>query len=264
MKNLIICLLLLLAVKVSGQTVDTFEVRFALRETTINKKSAVYLDKLISKNKLAPGQKIMLLGYADFRGTAAHNDSVSADRATAIQQYLISKGFSKGDFTLCLGKGKIDRPGMTSLSGYAPDRKVQIIAPGGTTKMNINELKVNETVTLKSIFFEGGLPDIAQSSMPELENLLNFLQQNTRVTIQIEGHVCCKGISTVNEGPYSDDNKLSELRAKAICNYLSAKGINKNRMKYVGYGTSKPKVYPAKTTDEQQQNRRVEIRILSK
>lgn len=263
MKNILICLLLLPAVQSYCQGADTFDVHFALRETSLTKTNADYLDKLIKQSKIKPGQPLMLLGYADYRGTPAHNDTVSTERANSVQAYLVAKGFDKNDITQCLGKGQIARPGMTGKEGYAPDRKVQIITQG-TTKMNIKELKVNETVNLKNIFFEGGLPDIAQSSMPELENLLNFLNQNKKVTIQIEGHVCCKGINTVNEGPYTNDQQLSELRAKAIYDYLAAKGISKQRMKYVGYGTTKPLIYPATTEDQQAQNRRVEIRILSK
>ena len=263
MKNILICLLLLPAIQGYCQATDSFAVHFALRETTLSKANNDYLDNLLKKNKIKPGQKLMLLGYADYRGTPEHNDTVSTERANNVKAYLVSKGFGQDDITECVGKGQIQRPGMTGKAGYAPDRKVLIVIQG-TTKMNIKELKVNETINLKNIFFEGGLPDIAQSSMPELENLLNFLNQNKKVTIQIEGHVCCKGINTVNEGPYSNDQQLSELRAKAIYDYLAAKGISKERMKYVGYGTSKPLVYPATTEDQQAKNRRVEVRILSK
>lgn len=263
MKNILICLLLLPAFQSYSQGADTFAVHYALRETTLNKTNLAYLDRLISQNKIKPGQKLMLLGYADYRGTAAHNDTVSTERANNVQAYLIEKGFDKNDIAQCLGKGKIERPGMTGKEGYAPDRKVLIVTQS-TTKMDIKELKVNETVNLKNIFFEGGLPDIEPSSMAELENLLNLLNQNKKVIIQIEGHVCCKGITTANEGPYTNDQQLSELRAKAIYDYLAAKGISKQRMKYVGYGTSKPLVYPATTEEQQAQNRRVEIRILSK
>jgi outer membrane protein OmpA-like peptidoglycan-associated protein len=140
---------------------------------------------------------------------------------------------------------------------------VLIIVQCDGTKIDIDKLEVNETVTLKNIFFEGNLPDILQSSMPELQNLFNFMNEHKKVTIQIEGHACCKGMETGKDIAISDE-KLSEMRAKAIYDYLGAKGINKKRMKYVGYGTARPLVYPANTEDEQQQNRRVEIRILSK
>lgn len=261
MKKILTCLLFAVTTGAYCQKADTFVVHFALRETTINKTIAGQLDKFISRKKLQPGQKITILGFADYRGTAEHNDTVSTERAINVQEYLAGKGLNKADMTTS-GKGKIDRQ-MTGKSGYAPDRKVLIIT-SAVTKMDVKNLKVNETVTLKNIFFEGGLPDILPSSMAELENLRNFLLQNKGVTIQIEGHVCCKGISTSNDGPYSDDRQLSELRAQSIYDYLAAQGIDKKRMKYVGYGTTKPAVYPARTEEQQQQNRRVEIRILSK
>ena len=261
MKNALLLCFLCCATLSYGQRTDSFAVHFALKETTVNTQSAAYINKLISKKSIQPGQKLMLLGYADYRGTAEHNDSVSTERAMNVQDYLVSKGFNKNDITYA-GKGKIDRPTMTAKGGYAPDRKVLII-PAATTHLD-NNIAVNETVALKNIFFEGGLPDILPASMPELQNLVDFLNTNKTMHIQVEGHVCCKGMSTSNTGPYSNDDDLSKLRAKAVYDYLTAKGIAKNRMKYVGFGTTHPKVYPATTEDEQQSNRRVEIRVLSK
>lgn len=263
MKISVLFILTLFAFSCYGQEADTFMLHYALRETTLNKTNRAVLNKLIYGKKITPGMKFTILGFADYRGTGPHNDTVSSERAMNVLAYLVSKGFDKKDITDCVGKGKIERPGMTGINGNAPDRKVLIITPHAT-HIDINTLEVNETVTLKNIQFEGGLPDIEQSSMPELENLLNFMTRNKKVNIQIEGHVCCKGIKTVSEGPYSDDMQLSALRAKAIFDYLAAKGISKTRMKYVGYGTSRPLVYPAVTEDDQTKNRRVEIRILSK
>ena len=261
MKNLLLLCLLFCATYGYSQRTDTFTVHFALKETTVSTTSAAAINKLISKKKIKPGQPLLVLGYADYRGTTEHNDSVSTDRAMSVQDYLVSKGFSKSDIQTA-GKGKIDRA-MTAKGGYAPDRKVLIITQT-TTDLDINKVAVNETVTLKNIFFEGGLPDILPASMPELQNLIEFLNTNKSVHIQIEGHVCCKGMTTSNTGPYSNDIDLSKLRAKAVYTYLAAKGIAKDRMKFEGFGTTRPKVYPANTEDDQQANRRVEIRILSK
>lgn len=263
MKHFIVCGFLLCCTQFGfSQGLDTFEVRFALKETTVNQTAAAYLDNLVKK-KIKPGQKITILGYADYRGTPEHNDTVSAERATSVQAYLVEKGVSKDDIVAYAGKGQIPRSGMTGKYGYAPDRKALIIVQRNETKMDINKLEVNATVTLNHILFEGNLPDILPSSMPELENLLNFLNTNTKVTIQIEGHSCCKGME-LGPDDHVNDQKLSELRAKAIYSYLAAKGISKGRMKYAGYGTTRPLIYPANTEDEQGRNRRVEIRILSK
>jgi len=262
MKNALLLCFLCCATLSYGQHTDSFAVHFALKETKVGKEAAASINKLIRRKSIQPGQKLMLLGYADYRGTAEHNDSVSTERAMNVQDYLVSKGFSKSDIT-SMGKGKIDRPEMTAKGGYAPDRKVLIITQS-TTDLDINKVAVNETVTLNNIFFEGGLPDILPASMPELQNLIEFLNTNKSVHIQIEGHVCCKGMTTSNTGPYSNDIDLSKLRAKAVYTYLAAKGIAKDRMKFEGFGTTRPKVYPANTEDDQQANRRVEIRILSK
>ncbi len=262
MKQIIIACLLGLSLSGYAQSIDTFTVHFALKETTVNPVAAGYLDKIAAKD-IKPGQKITILGYADYRGTPEHNDTVSTERATNVQAYLVGKGINKDDIVAYAGKGQIARPGMTGKYGNAPDRKVLIIVQGNQTKMDIDKLKVNETVNLKNIFFEGNLPDIMQSSMPELQNLFNFMNEHSKVTISIEGHACCKGMETGKDIAITDQ-KLSEMRAKAIFDYLTAKGIDKKRMKYIGYGTTKPLIYPANTEDEQQQNRRVEIRILSK
>ncbi|MCD6013003.1 MAG: OmpA family protein [Flavipsychrobacter sp.] len=262
MKYFLAFCLFVFATNSYAQTPDTFEVRFALRETTVNPTAATYLDNLVKK-VLTPGKKIAMFGYADYRGTAGHNDSVATERVMNVQAYLLAKGVVKEDIVICEAKGKIERPGMTGEQGYAPDRKVLIIVQGTGTKLDIEKVQVNETVTLKNIFFEGNLPDIMLSSMPELQNLFNFMNEHKKVTIRIEGHACCKGMETGKDIAITDQ-KLSEMRAKAIYDYLAAKGISKNRMKYAGYGTTQPLVYPANTEDEQQQNRRVEIRILSK
>jgi outer membrane protein OmpA-like peptidoglycan-associated protein len=246
-----------------SQQADTMSVYFGLKETTVNSKAAALLDKFAA-GKIKPGQKISIYGFADYRGTNEHNDSVSTDRAMSVQQYLIGKGVSKEDIMACAGRGKIERPGMTGKYGNAPDRKVIIIINKATTDLDIDKMQVNGTIALKNILFEGGLPDILPSSMPELENLYNFLNEHQKLTISIEGHVCCKGITTASDGPYIDDNGLSKLRAKAVYDYLVSKGIASYRMKYAGYGTTRPAVYPARTGEEQEQNRRVEIRVLTK
>ena len=51
-------------------------------------------------------------------------------------------------------------------------------------------------------------------------------------TIRIEGHICCTN-PTDTMNAYSN---LSFLRAQAVYNYLVSKGIEKNRLKYIGLG----------------------------
>lgn len=100
--------------------------------------------------------------------------------------------------------------------------------------------------------------------MPVLQKLLTALNENTKLRIEIQGHVCC----TLNGADGMDldtrEMKLSENRAKAIYDYLVGKGISRNRLSYKGFGRTKPKVEIETNSEQEQLNRRVEIMIIEK
>ena len=62
----------------------------------------------------------------------------------------------------------------------------------------------------------------------------------------------------------NDVERLSSRRAKAIYDYLVSKGINRDRLKYIGLGNANPVVKEENTEADKELNRRVEVRILSK
>ena len=74
--------------------------------------------------------------------------------------------------------------------------------------------------------------------------------------IEISGHTDDKGSDTYNQ-------KLSENRAKSVVDYLTEKGIKKERLEFKGYGESQP-ISSNETEEGQQLNRRIEFKILSK
>lgn len=247
-----------------SQRSDTLSVHFDLNDARLNKRASGFIDKLIFNDVLIPGQKLILLGFADYLGSNGHNDSLSKARAKNVQDYLIDAGFDKKDITLCIGKGKIERTPVGK-NGFGRDRKVQIIIdrnsppPSKPAVLDIANAKVNQTIALKNIFFVGGQPIILESSLPELDNLVKTLADNKTIKIQIEGHICCAGPV---EGV--DDNDLSVFRAKAVYDYLISKGIDAHRLTYVGLGNRNPVSKEENTEEEREKNRRVEIRILSK
>jgi outer membrane protein OmpA-like peptidoglycan-associated protein len=55
---------------------------------------------------------------------------------------------------------------------------------------------------------------------------------------------------------------LSENRARVIHNYLVGKGIDSKRLKFAGYGQTKP-VSPNDTEENKSKNRRVECLVLA-
>ena len=99
----------------------------------------------------------------------------------------------------------------------------------------------------------------------QLATLAGFLKTNPSVEIQIEGHICCGGWKGFGKRDLdTGEGSMSTKRAKAIYDFLVVNGIDKNRLKYIGLGTTKPFVIPEQTPADEARNRRVAIRILSK
>ena len=275
MKNIAIIICLIISSFAGrGQSRDTFEVYFPLNISKLSKESEAYLDRLISKDTLLHGDKLTVLGYADFIGGSGYNDTLSMVRAKNVREHLVKAGFKEEDIKLCLGKGKIDRTNVKGKDGYAPDRKVQIIIDRAEMEkvrqieeangtVDVKRLRVNQTFALHNIFFKLNQPVLLDKSEPDLRHLLKILTENPLLKIQIEGHVCCMGPTEGADSKFKGRN-LSECRAEAIYNYLVEKGIDKDRLKYIGLGNRNPIVRSEITEADKQRNRRVEIRILSK
>jgi len=86
--------------------------------------------------------------------------------------------------------------------------------------------------------------------------LIQYLNENPNVQIEIAGH-------TDNQGGNEYNSNLSKNRAKAVLEYLTANGINSNRLKSFGYGATKP-ISSNDSEEGRQNNRRVEVKVLSK
>ena len=262
-KIILLCFTVLAALTGFAQSYDTMEVHFGKNTSILSQTTSEFIDKMISRGVLAPRKKMMLLGYADYLGDKAHNDSLSEARAKTIKDYLVKSGFDPKDITACIGKGKIKRAD-TSSEGFAADRKVQIVfdhipVKPAPTVIDVDKLRVNETIKLNNIFFVGGTATILPDSQPELDNLLHVMQASKGLKIKIEGHVCCMG---PKEG--LDDNNLSGRRAKAVYDFLTSNGISERRLTYEGMGNMNPVVKADSTEEDHIKNRRVEIRVISK
>jgi outer membrane protein OmpA-like peptidoglycan-associated protein len=116
--------------------------------------------------------------------------------------------------------------------------------------------KLGEIVTLKNIFFQTNKSELLPESFNELDRLASYLSETPNTLITIIGN-------TDNTGNEEKNRILSEARAKAVAEYLTSKNIDKSRIKYTGYGSSKP-IASNDTEEGKQQNRRVEFIISSR
>lgn len=129
---------------------------------------------------------------------------------------------------------------------------------------DINKIPIGGTFILKNIRFPMGRHVPRQESYKELDRLLNMMTQNPKVRIQIEGHICC--VDNMPDAMDLDTRKLdlSVNRAKFVCEYLEQRGVNKNRLTYIGFGKSRPIIANEQNEQEASTNRRVEIRVLDR
>ncbi|MES2704916.1 MAG: OmpA family protein [Bacteroidota bacterium] len=264
---------------------DTFRLYFDLAVPTMNKSMENKVDLLIFNDKILSGSRVMIIGYADYLGSHGYNKDLSMKRAENVKKYLVKYGVNPTDVQLCIGRGKIERNGMTSRDGFPIDRRVDIVInnisdrqppPKPLTKRKdtgtnvsltsieeMKKLKAGTTFQLKNVYFPQDRHVIKPESYKTLEKLYVVLRDNPALKISIEGHVCCIA-ATAPDALDIDTNEpvLSVNRAKEIYGYLVTKGIEPERLKYAGFGKRRPIIKFERTEEEAEKNRRVEIRIV--
>jgi outer membrane protein OmpA-like peptidoglycan-associated protein len=91
-------------------------------------------------------------------------------------------------------------------------------------------------------------------SFVELDKLTLLMKDNLSMRLRIEGH-------TDNTGTDDYNLTLSEQRAQSVVYYLVEKGIDQERLEWIGYGASRP-IAENNTVEGKAKNRRTEIVVL--
>lgn len=128
--------------------------------------------------------------------------------------------------------------------------------PQTDTTTTIQAIEQGDVFTLHEVYFETGKSELLQQSFKELAQLIALLRKNPSIRIEIRGH-------TDNQGTIEFNQHLSEQRAKAVVDYLTANGIDPTRLTWNGYGKSQP-VDDNNTPEGRQRNRRVEYKVIEK
>ena len=125
-------------------------------------------------------------------------------------------------------------------------------------EIKLKPMVLGDKINLENIKFDSDNTEILDKSQPALEQLKDFLEINPTVNIEIQGHV--NGESKRNKKKF---RKLSEARAKAIYEKLVEAGVDKSRMRYMGFGNAKM-IFPTPVNNRQSEaNRRVEAEVKS-
>lgn len=163
-----------------------------------------------------------------------------------------------GKFLLSLNSGK-NYGIAVKADGYMFHSENFDIPPGSAYNLvnktiELKNVKIGNTVTLKNIFFDTGKSNLRQESNAELNRLIKLMTDVPSLKVEISGH-------TDNTGSIGGNNKLSQARAEAVVSYLTSNGISAGRLEAKGYGSANP-VASNNTEQGRQDNRRTEFKII--
>jgi outer membrane protein OmpA-like peptidoglycan-associated protein len=110
-------------------------------------------------------------------------------------------------------------------------------------------------LTMGDVLFAFGKADLASGAVRNVDKLAAFLEKHPKRNVLIEGHTDSVGSDEFNQ-------TLSQKRADAVKEVLTAKGVSPDRILTKGYGKQFP-VASNDTESGRQLNRRVEVLILN-
>jgi outer membrane protein OmpA-like peptidoglycan-associated protein len=102
-------------------------------------------------------------------------------------------------------------------------------------------------------YFGNSSSDIEPSSRAELRKIGKIVKDCGNLLVEVAGH-------TDNLGNATNNKTLSQLRAKAVVDFLVGEGVKSSNLKAVGYGQEKP-IAANTTVEGRRLNRRVEFRV---
>ena len=150
---------------------------------------------------------------------------------------------------LALGKHSVtvtDANGCTRTIDFETEKRILPELTGS--------LENGQTIRMRLLNFDTDSSTIKPEALPMLDELFDFMTENSAVMIEIAGHT-----NNLPSDTFAD--QLSTARAKAVADYLAAKGIDSKRLVYKGYGKRLPLV-PNTSAEGRKTNQRVEIKIL--
>lgn len=126
-------------------------------------------------------------------------------------------------------------------------------------KVPMVRIEMEKVFTFENMHFEPGLSIMMEKSHRVLHHLKRFMFVNDDVCIEIGGHISDPKARQFRKGLLFHD--LSIVRALTVRDALIQTGISSDRILARGYGDLKMKFPNAKTKEQSEQNRRVEIII---
>lgn len=196
----------------------------------------------------------------NIKDSSAITASILYEKLPYYDDMGMGRSGTDGEFEFYLIEG-ITYNFVAKKTDFNPSKKEIIIADvdkdgsfSFTMYMEINDEK--ELITLENLIFARGSDRITESSFAELDDLVQRLEAQPNTVIQLEGHTDFAGNADANM-------RLSQARVEAVKEYLTSKGVKKSRVLTKAFGGTTP-ISTERTDAAKAQNRRVEVRVISK
>lgn len=121
-------------------------------------------------------------------------------------------------------------------------------------KLELEHAKPGKSFVINNIYYNTNSADLKPESKIVLESFAEYLKENPKIKVEIQGH-------TDNVGNPKDNEALSTNRAFTVKTVLEEMGIKGERINAKGYGANKP-IAPNTSEDGRSRNRRTEFLII--
>jgi OOP family OmpA-OmpF porin len=163
-----------------------------------------------------------------------------------------------GDYMLVLTEGSeyalnVSKEGYLFASSFFDYKNPTAFNPLALD-IYLTPIKAGASVVLNNIFFENNSFELEDKSTTELDKIVSFMILNPSISIELGGH-------TDDVGSDAANMELSQKRAKSVYDYLINAGVAATKLKYKGYGETKP-VVPNTNDENRAKNRRIEFKVL--
>ena len=115
--------------------------------------------------------------------------------------------------------------------------------------------ELSELLAANTVLFETAKAVIREDSFGLLDQISYTARACGDARIEVSGH-------TDSDGSDASNQTLSEARARAVVDYMTAAGVEAERLTAVGYGESRP-VADNGTAEGKAKNRRIELRVIN-
>jgi len=146
-----------------------------------------------------------------------------------------------------------EREGWLKAPAVSAPKKTAAVTPR-SVEVESCEAKLREAAAKGVILFQLSSARLEKASNATLSELAKVAKSCAKGRIRVGGHTDATGRADFNQ-------RLSELRAKAVADALVKAGVKRNRIEAVGYGQERP-VAGNDTEEGRSQNRRIEFEVL--